>query len=593
MRQQFGDFDGSRTVGDLAGLGPRTQPPAPGVAPASAPLPPLNPNAGPRVANLPPVDPNATALPVPPIPPSVTPPAPNPNAAVQVPPAVTGDANMTAVKQAATGLLAMPEADAAVAYGPTVKALQAQGFAMNAPPEYPGHAALQALVSGNVPTAPGAGAQVAGPGATAQPPAPYQVASNAPVPPPLPPNQMAPGGERGPPAPTAAPAQTSLPRMADVPSGMARPEAQQAQQLLRRATQIELLASQTPKDLATQQAAKAAADNLRLRAQQLLQTDSVVQTQEGQFHPMTGALDKPVANYHETSPGSGIWVGGPGADPRFQPPGRLVVGPDGTVYQTGVGGATVLEPSNPAAIAARKAAEAQGTETGKDVAKQLPALVEQGRNATQAIGNIDYGMSQLAKASQGGINTGYFSGALTEVQSALKSLGLPTDRIPFINVDPSAIGNIQTAQKTLAIVSSAILKQALGDSQITDAKIQHFIHAQPGIETDPQALGRVLNWARSQFVYEGEMSRAAMKEAADSPIGALPLNWQARYYRDKGFAPIYNPGSGEMQQPEGQAPSREPPPTSQSTGSSVAPNRDAAMSGQLYTDPKGNTRRKP
>ena len=139
----------------------------------------------------------------------------------------------------------------------------------------------------------------------AQPPAPYQVASNTPVAPPLPPNQMAPGGERGPPAPapapvpsaTPAPAQTSLPRMADVPSGMARPEARQAQQLIQRATQIEVMASQTPKDLATQQAAKAAADNLKLRAQQLLQTDSVVQTQEGQFHPMTGALDKPVPHF--------------------------------------------------------------------------------------------------------------------------------------------------------------------------------------------------------------------------------------------------------------------------------------------------------
>ena len=340
-----------------------------------------------------------------------------------------------AIRQAAATLLAMPEAEAAVAYGPMVKELQSRGEAMQAPPNYPGHAAVQAM---------------AGDGGTA----PYQVASNAPVPPPLPPNQMAPGGERGPPAPTPAPAPTAapaqtggLPRMADVPSGINRPEVRQAQQLLQRATQIELLASQTPKDLATQQAAKAAADNLRLRAQTLLQTDSVVQTQEGQFHPMTGALDKPVANYHETSPGSGIWVGGPGTEPRFQPPGRLVVGPDGTVYQTGVGGATVLEPSKPAAIAARKAAEAQGTETGKDVAKQLPALAAQGREATQAIGNIDYGMSQLAKASQGGINTGYFSGALTEVQSALKSLGLPTDKIPFINVDPSAIGNIQTAQK--------------------------------------------------------------------------------------------------------------------------------------------------
>jgi hypothetical protein len=151
---------------------------------------------------------------------------------------------------------------------------------------------------------------LAGPNDTSQqptpaaPPAPYQVASNAPVAPPLPPNQLAPGGDRGPPAPapapaptapTAAPAQTGgLPRMADVPSGMNRPEVRQAQQLLQRATQIELLASQTPKDLATQQAAKAAADNLRLRAQTLLQTDSVVQTQEGQFHPMTGKLDDPV-----------------------------------------------------------------------------------------------------------------------------------------------------------------------------------------------------------------------------------------------------------------------------------------------------------
>ena len=428
----------------------------------------------------------------------------------------------------------------------------------------------------------------------AQPPAPYQVASNAPVPPPLPPNQMAPGGERGPPAPTpaapaaptAAPAQTGgLPRMADVPSGINRPEVRQAQQLLQRATQIELLASQTPKDLATQQAAKAAADNLRLRAQTLLQTDSVVQTQEGQFHPMTGALDKPVPHYVWDSEHN-AWVDTKASVAPVTPRApNLTTTKEGTVIQSEPGGrATVVYKTDPQGVAEQAAATALGTATGTDVAKQLPALAVQGREATQAIGNIDYGMSQLAKASQGGINTGYFSGALTEVQSALKSLGFPTDKIPFINVDPSAIGNIQTAQKTLAIVSSAILKQALGDSQITDAKIQHFIHAQPGIETDPQALGRVLNWARSQFVYEGEMSRAAMAEAATSPTGTLPLNWQARYYRDKGFAPIYDPGTGEMRQPEGQAPGREPPPAPPTT----APvNPTARTAGTTYQTPKG------
>jgi hypothetical protein len=61
---------------------------------------------------------------------------------------------MEAVKKASIALLAMPEADAAVAYGPTVKALQAQGLAMNAPPVYPGHAALQAIVGGSDATAP-------------------------------------------------------------------------------------------------------------------------------------------------------------------------------------------------------------------------------------------------------------------------------------------------------------------------------------------------------------------------------------------------------------------------------------------------------
>ena len=170
------------------------------------------------------------------------------------------------------------------------------------------------------------------------------------------------------------------------------------------------------------------------------------------------------------------------------------------------------------------------------------------------------------------------------MQSALKSLGLLTDKIPFINVDPSAIGNIQTARKTLAIVSGAILQQALGDqSQITDAKIQHFIHAQPGIETDPQALSRVLNWARSQFVYENEQSRAAVAQAATSPTGTLPLNWQAQYYRDHGFAPIYDPGTGEMQQPDGGAPGRQPP----AAPPPMAPvNPSNRVAGATYTTPE-------
>ena len=284
---------------------------------------------------------------------------------------------------------------------------------------------------------------------------------------------------------------------------------------------------------------------------------------------------------------AGAYIDTTGTHPPVTPPSpRLTQTKGGDIIQSKPGGgASVVYTTNPQDVATQAAAQAQGTGVGGDVAKQLPALVDQGRQATQAIGNIDYGMSQLQKAQQGGITTGYFADALATTAAKLKSLGIPTDKISFVNVDPSAVGNIQTAQKTLAIVSSAILKQALGDSQITDAKIEHFIHAQPGIETDPQALERVLNWARSQFVYENEQSRAAVAEAATSPTGTLPLNWMAKYYNDKGFAPIYDRGTGEMQQPEGRAPAREALPGSAST----APiNPNARTPNTVYPTPKGD-----
>ena len=124
----------------------------------------VDPRAGPRVGLAPP--PSAapttpTVTSTAPTTPTVTPPGVNPNAgprAGTVPPTTTtgqaDDPNTAAVKQAATALLAMPEAEAAVAYGPTVRSLQAQGFAMNAPPTYPGHAALQSLVGGGDATTP-------------------------------------------------------------------------------------------------------------------------------------------------------------------------------------------------------------------------------------------------------------------------------------------------------------------------------------------------------------------------------------------------------------------------------------------------------
>ena len=177
LRTRFGLLDTNQTVGALAGTPALTF--APGTAgprAATAPPPPFNPYAGPRVAGAPPAGaPGAAPVAAP----EATPPQPGFGALTPVPgaPTVTGQADpasMEAVKKASIALLAMPEADAAVAYGPTVKALQAQGLAMNAPPVYPGHAALQAIVGqadAPVPVAPSrialrlGGTDTAGPGA--------------------------------------------------------------------------------------------------------------------------------------------------------------------------------------------------------------------------------------------------------------------------------------------------------------------------------------------------------------------------------------------------------------------------------------------
>ncbi len=63
-------------------------------------------------------------------------------------PAAPNPVEMTAVSDAARTLMAMPEAQRAAAYGPVVQRLQAQGFARNAPAQYPGHDVVEKLAGG-------------------------------------------------------------------------------------------------------------------------------------------------------------------------------------------------------------------------------------------------------------------------------------------------------------------------------------------------------------------------------------------------------------------------------------------------------------
>jgi hypothetical protein len=388
--------------------------------------------------------------------------------------------------------------------------------------------------------------------------------------------QAQPQGAPAQPPPSAAPAaaQPQLP-----PSGVNSQQYQQAMDLQRKALALDAIADPTGRT-------KLLAAGLRQQAQLLLQTDSVVQLPDGrQFHPLTGAVTSAGApNPHYVwDEKQGSFIDTTGTHPPVTPPSPRLTNVEGVgvVQSKPGGGAEVVVPMNPAGMTTQKAAEAAGTQAGTAAGKLTTELAAQGQNATQAIGNIDYGIGQLRKAAAGGIPTGYFSNALAEAAAMAKSLGIDTSAL---GVNPEAVGNIQSAQKTLAVVAGAILQQAIGKgSQITDAKIEHFIHAQPDIQTDPHAVERVLNWARSQFVYEREMAAQGMKDASDT--GVLPANWKPNYYDKHGFAPIYNPGTGEMQQPDGSAPGREPPAATPVTTAPVNP--AARTVGTTYQTPKG------
>lgn len=213
----------------------------------------------------------------------------------------------------------------------------------------------------------------------------------------------------------------------------------------------------------------------------------------------------------------------------------------------------VVVAPNTGAIAAQAQAAAQGGESGKNAALTSGRMVKMGTEAAQGLGTIDSALSQINQAQQEGIPTGYFTPALATAAAAAKNLGIDTSKL---GIDPAAVSNIQAANKSLALTAGSIVRQILGpDSQITEGKLETFIHATPGLNTDPQAIQKILGWARSQFVYNHNMALDAMQHA-DPNTGMISPGWEPQYYTKQGsFGPIYNPLHGDMEQPSGQAPS--------------------------------------
>lgn len=365
----------------------------------------------------------------------------------------------------------------------------------------------------------------------------------------------------GPGAPTGAPPSTgAAPQVTQAPVpqaaapqgqppqvGASNPYVAKALQTIHQA-QAAMIAN--PYNPQIQKAGQMAIDN----AHTMMGMDTFVTNPDGtQTNQRTGqqtSAAAPNSHYVQTPQGS-VDTTGTHA-PTFMPSPRIATTPSGETIAVGPGGVPqVIAPPDNSGVGARAAATAQGTETGKTVGATVGKMVGLGQEADTAIGNIDYGVNQLHQAAAGGINSGYFAPWLATAAAAGKSLGVDTKSL---GIDPSAVGNVQSAQKTLGVVAGAILQNAIGkDSAITDAKIEHFIHTQPGIETDPDAIQRVLGWARSQFTYNRGMAMDAMQNVDSS--GNLPLNWQSSYYKRTGaFAPIYDPLSQEMKQPTGEGP---------------------------------------
>lgn len=371
-------------------------------------------------------------------------------------------------------------------------------------------------------------------------------------------------------APAAAPA--TMP-----PTGANSPNVQRALQMMQAATEMEMKAPYDPR-------VRAIAAGLRQQAQMIGGLDTFATGPGGvQINTRTGQVMNgpvPTPNYQETSPG--VYTS-PGQKPVFEPAQRIVNVPGvGAVQTQQGGGAQIVAPINPAGVAAVSSAESQGAQSGKTL-PTVDSMGKLGTEAATAIGNIDYGLNQLHQAAQGGLPSGKVTPLVADAAAWAKSLGVDTTRF---GISPDAVANVQAGAKTLAVLGGRIIQQAIGpDSQITEGKVEAFIHAHPDLANDPGAIEKILGWARSQYVFSNNMAKDAMAHA-DPQTGMIPAGWRADYARRFGFAPIYDPLSGEMKQPKtGEGPAQEPPaPQEAKPAQQVAPQY---REGQTATGPGG------
>jgi hypothetical protein len=202
------------------------------------------------------------------------------------------------------------------------------------------------------------------------------------------------------PPPVQLQPQAQPPAAAAPQTGLNSPQYQQAQRLLSQATQIEMMAAQTPNDPRVKATAAAMVADLRARAQAALQADSVsVDPATGvQTHTLTGKQDPPATG----------------------PTPRAVKDAQGNTWMLlPGGGAKIIAPADPSAVPAMSQFQIHKEDYDRDQ-KELPAIADAGQQAQSGQIRLQQ-MRELAAR----LGTGWGGGTRAEWANIAETLGMP------------------------------------------------------------------------------------------------------------------------------------------------------------------------
>lgn len=341
-----------------------------------------------------------------------------------------------------------------------------------------------------------------------------------------PPNALAPPA----PQPASAQPQSNLPHASEVPTGVNSAQYQQAMELQRKALALDAIKDPTGR-------APVMAAALRAQAALAMQADSVVQTQEGQVHTLTGKQDDPAKPlphyvYSPDAGGPGIpgYIDTTGVNkPEINPARRMNVRPDGSVINDQ---GQVIAPAMPGATPPLGSFEVQKGDYTRD-AEELPKIAAAGQNAQTAQVRLQTMLDLLPK-----ISTGAGGYTRTQLANLAETAGFPG--IAQTLIAHSSDGDAGAAQEFGKLTLAAAGAAERGDlgSRGSLGALKLYQQNNPGLDLRPGAnkamIGMQLIAAQADTDYSQAALSYANKYATDfrtgqgpySPLANFDLQWQ-------------------------------------------------------------------